>query len=66
MDKNEIYTYSVYDLYNNAINDALKILNDVSEYLDGKDINLKTIFKNISFSTGKDCLLKSKEKYFEY
>lgn len=66
MDKNEIYTYSVYDLYNNAINDALIIIDEVTDYLNDKDVDLKNIFKNLSFSTGKDCLSKEKEKYFEY
>lgn len=67
MDKNEIYDYSFIDLYNNAIKDALNIIKNVNEYLfENKNSDLNITFKNYSFSTGKDCQDKRKEKYFEY
>lgn len=66
--KDEKYNYSFIDLYNNALDMALDIIKKVNEILyNNKPIeNLDKIFLNISFSSGKDCNDKCKNKYFEY
>ena len=66
--KNETYTYSFIDLYNNALDDAINIINNVNDILyNNKSLNnLNKIFLNISYSSGKDCNDKTKNKYFEY
>lgn len=66
MDKNEIYTTSAIDIYNNSVKEAVDIINKLDNYFNNKKIDLKKIFNNISFSTGKDCKDKRKEKYFEF
>lgn len=65
-DINEVYTESVFDLYNNALKEAEKIIIEVDKYFKGKKIDLRKIFDNSSFSSGKDCLDKRKEQYFAY
>ena len=47
---------------------ALDIINKVNKILYKNDDvkNLDKIFLNISFSSGKDCNNKDKNKYFEY
>ncbi len=66
--KDETYTLSVLDLYNNACDLSLNLINSVNDVIyNNKDINsLKKVFKNISFSSGKDCNDNTKNKYFEY
>ena len=66
--KDETYTYSFLDLYNNALDMAIDIINNVNDilYNDKSINNLDNIFLNISFSSGKDCNDKAKNKYFEY
>ena len=66
--KNETYNYSFLDLYDNALNMAIDIINKVNKILYENDSikNLDKIFTNISFSSGKDCNDKNKNKYFEY
>ena len=66
--KDEKYNYSFIDLYNNALDMALYIIKNVNEILyNNKSVdNLDKIFLNISFSSGKDCNDKCKNKYFEY
>ena len=66
--KEEIYNYSFLDLYDNALSMALDIIKDVNDVL-YKNKSLKQLdktFLNISFSSGKDCNDKKKNKYFEY
>lgn len=66
--KNEVYNYSFLDLYNNALDLAISIINHVNCVLYGKN-NIKyldKVFLNISFSSGKDCNDKKINKYFEY
>ena len=49
-----------------SVKDCKKIITDVNSYLkDTKKINLKNVFKNYSYLTGKDCNNKNKLKYFE-
>ncbi len=66
--KNEVYTYSFMDLYNNALDMALNIIKSVNGILyDNNPVdNLDNIFLNLSFSSGKDCNDKTKNKFFEY
>ncbi|MBQ9024209.1 MAG: zinc dependent phospholipase C family protein [Bacilli bacterium] len=66
--KDETYTYSFLDLYNNALDMAIDIINNVNDILyNNKSINdLDNIFLNISFASGKECNDKTKNKYFEY
>ena len=66
--KNETYNYSFIDLYNNAIDMALDIINNVNKilYSNYPLKNLDKIFLNLSFSSGKSCDDKTKNKYFEY
>ena len=66
--KDEVYNYSFIDLYNNALDMALDIINKVNKILyknDNTD-NLNNIFLNLSFTSGKECHNKDKNKYFEY
>ena len=65
--KDEIYNYSFLDLYDNALNMALDIINKVNGilYNNKSTNNLDKIFLNISFSSGKDCNDKTKNRYFE-
>lgn len=66
--KEEVYTYSIIDLYNNALTLAINIINKVNDVLyNNKNIEiLDKVFLNLSFSSGKDCNDKTKNKYFEY
>lgn len=66
MDKNEKYNTSVSDIYNESIDEAVKKINEVNKYFKGNKIDLSKIFDNSSFSTGKNCNIKDKPKYFEY
>ena len=67
-DKYETYNYSFIELYHIALNKAVNIINSVNEVLyNKKDIkSLDTVFKNLSYKTGKDCNDSRKLKYFEY
>ena len=57
---------SVLELYNIALKEANSIIKDVNSYLkDTKKINLKKVFKNLSYSTGLDCDQNFELKYFE-
>lgn len=66
--KDEIYTLSALDLYENASKFAIKLINAVNEVLyNNKNLDyLKKYFTNLSFSSGKECNDKTKNKYFEY
>ncbi len=66
--KEEVYTYSVIDLYNNALKLAVNIINNVNDVLyNNKNMKiLDKVFLNLSFSSGKNCNDKTKNKYFEY
>lgn len=66
--KEEIYDFSVIELYNNALDMALNIINEVNTilYKDGKLSKLDKIFTNLSFTSGKNCNDKTKNRYFEF
>lgn len=66
MDKNEKYNTSVLDIYNYSIKEAVILIEKVNDYFDNKPVDLKVLFNNSSFASGKDCDLKLKPKYFEY
>ncbi|MBR3117354.1 MAG: zinc dependent phospholipase C family protein [Bacilli bacterium] len=66
MDKNEKYNTSVIDIYNDSVEEAYSIINKVTDYFNGKKVDLKKVFDNSSYTTGKDCKIKEKPKYFEY
>ena len=65
---NEIYTESFIDLYNNAVNNAVYMINKVNEVLfENKNIKiLNDVFLNLSLTSGKECNDKAKNKYFEF
>ena len=66
--KDETYTYSFIDLYNNALDMAGNIINNVNKVLyENENINsLDKVFLNLSFASGKDCNDKTKNKFFEF
>ena len=57
---------SFYDLYVKALKLAKKIIEDTFLYLKGENIDLKMVYTNLSYTTGLDCNLKKKLKYFEF
>lgn len=59
---NEIYTESFIDLYNNAVNNAVYMINKVNEVLfENKDIKiLNDVFLNLSLTSGKNVMIKEK------
>lgn len=62
---NEEYHYSVMELYDQAAAFALSLMDKVSKYiLQNKDIDLDTVFTNLSFNSGLACDHHSKMKYF--
>lgn len=64
--KKEKHTESFIELYGIALHDTKNIIKDVNSYLKGtKNINLKNVFKNYSYVTGKNCNNKNNLKYFE-
>lgn len=57
---------SFYDLYAKSLKLAKKIIEYTFLYLNGKDIDLNKVYTNLSYTTGLDCNLKKKLKYFEF
>lgn len=57
---------SFYDLYIKSLKLAKKIIESTFDYLNGKDVNLKKLYTNLSYATGLDCDLKKELKYFEF
>lgn len=68
MYKNEIYSYSFDDLYKQAIDLSLELINASNAVLFyNKTSNyLKRYFKNTSYISGKNCSDKKEFKYFEF
>lgn len=65
--KREKHKESFIELYAMALKEAMRIIRDVNNYLKGtKKVDLKKDFKNLSYSTGKNCDNKNELKYFEY
>ena len=59
-------TESFVDLYLKSLSETRDIVIQVFEYLSGKDIDLKELFKNKSYVTGLDCDKEKELKYFEF
>ena len=57
---------SFYDLYIKSLKLAKKIIEDTFGYLSGQDIDLNSVFKNLSYTTGLDCDEHKELKYFEF
>ncbi len=57
---------SFYDLYDKAVLEAVRIINEVNDYFRGKNSTLSDIFVNNSYLTGLNCNLGDKFKYFEF
>lgn len=67
--KEEIYNYSFPELYEIATQKAINCITEVTKMLDTKKTDqeqLKKIFKNLSYTTGKNCNEKLTFKYFEF
>lgn len=66
-DKSIKSTLCFYELYNNCIDQAVSIIDEINDYLfDDKKINISDLFKNKSYLTGIDCTKNNKLKYFEF
>jgi len=61
---NQEFTTSVPELYEEAIEFARKILDQVDQYIAGTQIDLKTVFTNLSFNSGIDCTRSHPFQYF--
>jgi hypothetical protein len=59
LDKNLVCNYSVIELYSIALNETVKLVNEVDKVLSGKcDLeHLKKLFPNLSYLSGFDCKL---------
>ena len=57
---------SFYDLYIKSLKLAKKIIEDTFDYLSGQDVDLNSVFKNLSYTTGLDCDEHKELKYFEF
>lgn len=62
---NETYTFSVLDIYDQAYKEAAETIKEVLAYLDGKEVDLKSLFKNRSFNSGIDTSKERTMKYFK-
>ena len=64
--KREKHKESVVDLYLEALYETNQLIKEVNAYLkDTKKVNLKKLFPNLSYTTGKDCKKGENFKYFE-
>lgn len=62
---NEEFTYSVEDLYDQALQFALEMIRTITPYIfEDKTVDLDTVFPNLSFNSGVECDHQSKMKYF--
>lgn len=62
---NEEYNYSVMEIYDQALKFASAMLEKVRRYIyEDEDIDLNTVFTNLSFNTGIDCDHEEQMKYF--
>ena len=64
--KREKHKESVIDLYLEALHETNQLVREVNAYLkDTKKVNLKKLFPDLSYTTGKDCKRGENFKYFE-
>jgi hypothetical protein len=62
---NEEYNYSVIELYDQAVKFASEIIENVRLYIyEDKDIDLSTVFTNLSLNKGINCDHEGEMKYF--
>ena len=68
MIKKETYTSSFEDIYNEAIQTSIKLINVTNEviYYNKTSNYLKKFFTNLSLESGKECNDKREFKYFEF
>lgn len=65
--KSKKYNYSIIDLYLQALHKCKKIIIEINEYIyNNKDIDLKKLIDNLSYSTGIECTKPQELKYFEF
>ncbi len=64
--KNKISEASFIDLYNNALNQAVREINQVNLFLEGKlsEADLRLVIKDLSYATGLLCSENNEMKYF--
>jgi len=68
-DINEKYNLSFEELYKEAFDKAVYIINEVDNMLKNKSVNndkLEKLFGNLHYGTGKDCDLDIEYKYFKF
>lgn len=65
-DYNITSTESFVDLYLKSLKDGRDIIIKVFEYLNGKDIDLESLFLNKDYISGLDCDKEKELKYFEF
>ena len=68
-DKSKSYNTSFLDLYNLALNEAIKTINEVNLMLNNNKLDkkrLNELFKDLSYTTGIKCNKEVKLKYFEF
>lgn len=61
---NQPFTKSVHDLFQDAKIFALSAIASTLKYLNGEEIDLTTVFTNLSFNTGIDCDDERELQYF--
>lgn len=57
---------SFVDLYLRSLDEARYIIMESFDYIHGKDVDLKELFKNKNYATGLDCDIEKELKYFEF
>ena len=57
---------SFYDLYIKSLKLAKKIIESTFSYLNDENIDLDSLFTNLSYTTGLDCSQNKELKYFEF
>ena len=57
---------SFYDLYIKSLKLAKKIIEGTFSYLNDENIDLDSLFTNLSYTTGLDCSQNKELKYFEF
>ena len=65
LDKNEKHNESFMDLYDKALKDTVYTIKELDKFFNNKKNDIDKMFDNSSFSTGKDCNIKDRLKYFE-
>ena len=67
-DKNKSSTSSFIDLYNIAMDNSIKTIEEITHMLDNNKVDnkrLECLFNNLSYATGLNCNKKVNMKYFE-